>query len=381
VSSATPSRRAFLLGAGAAAALLAQAARAEDTYAVGLVLPGDGSMALEQGALLGLDEANALATLFGKRVRLETERAADAAGAARAGAALARSGVLALVGGAGGGVADALRDAAAPGGPLFLNVAALDDRLRQERCDAQMFHFAPSVSMYVDAAALWADRRRLVRWAVTGDGTPRAREVEAAVRRALTRRPGATLVADDSADLVFLAGEGASARDALARARAAGRGDSLMGIGGDIPDALPPGEAAGLWIVGWNRELERFSASELNGRVVRRFNRPLTETSWAAWAALKLVGEALVRASAASAADLRAFLESSPPFDGHKGAPLTFRPWDHQLRQPVYVIGPRKRAEGGAGESGGFTVLGDLPGANLDAIGILAADSRCRFSR
>ena len=378
----TPSRRAFLRGAVAstAAGLLASPARAEDTALVGLVVPADGSaIALEQGVGLGLDEANTLATLFGKRVRLQVERAADAAAASRAAAALTQAGAIGIVGGAGPGFADVLRDAAAGGGALFLNAAALDDRLRQERCDAQMFHFIPSVTMYVDAAAMLAERRKLARWSIAGDGTPRAAEVEAAVRRAASRRSGVTIVTDGSADLVFLASEGGAAREALARARASGR-DATIGIGGDLPDALPPAEAVGHWIVGWNRELERFSASELNNRFVRRFQKPLTETSWAGWAALKLAGESLVRASAATAADLRAHLESAPPFDGHKGAALTFRPWDRQLRQPVYAIGPRRRGDG-AGEPAGFTVLADLPGANLDAIGITAAESRCRLAR
>ena len=42
-------------------------------------------------------------------------------------------------------------------------------------------------------------------------------------------------------------------------------------------------------------------------------------------------------------AALAAFMEGAPPFDGHKGEALTFRRWDHQLRQPLYVAGPRKR--------------------------------------
>ena len=349
------SRRAFLWSAAAgAAALVASRARAEDTSVVGLVLPpGGAATAVEQGAALGLDEANTLATLFGKRLRLESESAADRAGAARAATALGRAGAIALVGGAGAGYAEALRDAAATAGALFMNVAAPDDRLRQERCERQTFHLIPSVTMCVDALALWADRRRLARWAILGDGSPRAREIEAAARRALARRPGAGVAAEREADLLLLAGEAAAALPAIARARAEGRADALAGIGGEGPDALAAEDAAGAWVVGWHRDLERFSASELNTRFRRRFARPLTESSWAAWAALKLTGEALVRAAAGSGAGLRAYVESSPPF------------------------GPRRRGEGSA--DGGFATVAELPGPNLDAIGTPAAESRCRL--
>jgi hypothetical protein len=72
-------RRAFLgsLAAVGWTALTPRAARAEDVFTVGVVLPADAGKATElsRGAALGLDDANALATLFGKRLRLETEAA------------------------------------------------------------------------------------------------------------------------------------------------------------------------------------------------------------------------------------------------------------------------------------------------------------------
>jgi hypothetical protein len=87
----------------------------------------------------------------------------------------------------------------------------------------------------------------------------------------------------------------------------------------------------------------------------------------------------VVRASATDGAALVAFLESAPPFDGHKGEALTFRKWDHQLRQPLYVAGVRKREEIG-GPLGPLAVLADVGGKNLDALGTAMTDSRCRFA-
>ena len=86
-----------------------------------------------------------------------------------------------------------------------------------------------------------------------------------------------------------------------------------------------------------------------------------------------------MRAGASDGATLVAFMESAPPFDGHKGEALTFRKWDHQLRQPLYVAGPRKREDIG-GQLGPFAVLADVGGKNLDALGTAMADSRCRFA-
>jgi len=369
-------RTAALAGAGA---LFARPARAAETYVLGVVLPAEAAAAsaLQQGAGLGLDDANALATLFGKMLRLEAASASDGAGAAREARALARGGALGVVGGTGAGVADGLRDAAADG-VLVMNVAAPDDRLRNDRCERRLFHVAPSVTMLVDALAQWVvDQRRFTRWAVEGDGGARAVEIEAAARRALARL-GGSVVESVSAEIRLLAGADDAVRSVLARARGEGRADRVAGIGGEVPLALGGEEAAGLWSMGWHPELDRFSARELNARFRRRFNGPMTEPSWAAWAAVKLVGEAIVRGNATATTAVIAFLESAPPFDGHKGSALTFRKWDHQLRQPLYVAAPRKRDEI-AGRRGPFAVLADVPGGDLDTIGTTAADTRCRF--
>jgi ABC transporter substrate binding protein (PQQ-dependent alcohol dehydrogenase system) len=185
-------------------------------------------------------------------------------------------------------------------------------------------------------------------------------------------------VSGEAGDLVLLAADGAGLPALLTRTRAGGRPEALAGIGAGVPLGLAADDAVGYWSVGWHHELERFSARELNSRFRRRFGAALDETSWAAWAAVKLLGEAVVRGGASDAAGLVAFFDSAPPFDGHKGSPLTFRRWDHQLRQPLHVIGPRKREEVG-GRRGPFAVLADVGGDNLDALGTSMADSRCRL--
>ena len=373
-------RRTFLgsLAAAGWTSLAPRAARAEDVFTVGVVLPADAEKATElsRGAALGLDDANALATLFGKRLRLETE-AARADG--QTGRALARAGALAVVDGVGPGGGEALLQAATDG-TTVLNVGAPDDRLRNEGCERRAFHVMPSVAMYADALTqVLIEQRKLTRWSVTADGSPRGAEIEAAARRSVARRGGTVTGDAAAADVLLLAVDDRGVDAGMARAIAEGRRpDRIAGIG-EAGIRLPAERAAGLWAVGWHYELERFSARELNGRFRRRWNAPMTETSWAAWAALKLVGEAVVRAGAGDGAALAAFLESAPPFDGHKGEALTFRRWDHQLRQPLYVAGPRKREDIG-GPLGPFAVLADVGGKNLDALGTAMADSRCRFA-
>ena len=59
--------------------------------------------------------------------------------------------------------------------------------------------------------------------------------------------------------------------------------------------------------------------------------------------AVKIAWETSLRAGSTDPAALLTFLEKeSTQFDGHKGAPLSFRAWDHQLRQPLYAVAGAK---------------------------------------
>jgi ABC-type branched-subunit amino acid transport system substrate-binding protein len=377
------SRRGFLRIAVSGMALLAaRQARAEEMYTIGLILPAasPAASAIEQGATLGLEDANALATLFGKRLRIETETASSGDQAAARGASLARrAGAMALVGGAGPEVADALRDLSTQEPTVFVNVAAIDDRLRNERCARRTLHVVPSVSMCVDALAQWLVGRQSTRWTLTADEAPRAREIVAATRRAAARYSISLVGADESPQVVLMALEGAALAGTMVRRRAARTAPDLVGIGWE--NALELGAAPPVvgWIVAWHPDLEQFSGRELNTRFRRRFGTPMNELGWTAWAALKLIGEAVVRGQARDAAGVLAFAESSPPFDGHKGFPLTLRRWDQQLRQPLYVMGqrvPAGRTDGG----GSLALLGSVPARDLDSVGTTASDSRCRLA-
>lgn len=127
--------------------------------------------------------------------------------------------------------------------------------------------------------------------------------------------------------------------------------------------------------------LERFGAGQLNDRYRARFGGAgMDGAAWAGWMAVKVVWEASLRARSTEPAAIRAHLESaSARFDGHKGWPLSFRPWDHQLRQPLYLL-----SEGGARVAGEVPARGTEGGPTsqelLDGLGGDAAASTCRFT-
>ncbi|HKP75494.1 MAG TPA: ABC transporter substrate-binding protein [Longimicrobiaceae bacterium] len=88
----------------------------------------------------------------------------------------------------------------------------------------------------------------------------------------------------------------------------------------------------------WDARLERFGADQLNQRFRARFGEGMDSQGWVGWFAVKLLWESTLRARGTDPAALARYLSSdAAQFDGHKGRPLSFRTWDHQLRQPLYV--------------------------------------------
>jgi hypothetical protein len=81
-------------------------------------------------------------------------------------------------------------------------------------------------------------------------------------------------------------------------------------------------------VVDWHSSLTRFGAEQLNSRFESRFGAPMDSLAWASWMAVMIAAEMALRSTPLER--LR--------FDGHKGERLWFRPEDHVLRQPLYVV-------------------------------------------
>ena len=385
------SRRRFLFG-GLSAGLLADRPGRADLRIALLNPPGPLAPSILRGAKMGITEADSLAQMFGKRIELALPSVPGPERLASVASDLLKGGVAVLVGGGDEPAAEVLREVAREGRALFLNVGSVSDRMRMERCDRHTFHLHASLQMYVGAAGFWlVEEKKLRRWAVLTESD----EVRRAVI-ALAEARGATLVED------ALAVSGTSDwRPPLERLRAAAPEALWLGLrAGDVPGFLQQyaqaglaGELVGLtpdavglpkldgaalsgvWPLMWHHTLEKYSARDLNSRHRRRFAEPLDGASWSSWAAFKLVGEALLRAGTTPQAILEYF-ESDPPFDGHKGRPLTFRKRDHQLRQPMYLAQASK-APPGESDASPVEVIAEVPRGDLDAIFLPPRDEGC----
>ena len=144
------------------------------------------------------------------------------------------------------------------------------------------------------------------------------------------------------------------------------------------------GSAGGADVTAWDSRLERFGAAQLNDRFASRFRRPMSPAAWAGWFAVKVAWEASQRARSAEPDAIAAYLErDTTQFDGQKGVPLSFRQWDHQLRQPLYVAAASGSDDAGRSRGSALTPI-PAPDATparaaLDALGTTAEASACRW--
>lgn len=100
--------------------------------------------------------------------------------------------------------------------------------------------------------------------------------------------------------------------------------------------------------------------------------REMRARDYAAWAALRTIGEAVTRTNSAEPAKLRSYILSDAfALDGFKGRSLSYRRWNGQLRQPIPVVNARALVE--LSPLDGYL----HPENDMDTLGLDRAESAC----
>jgi ABC transporter substrate binding protein (PQQ-dependent alcohol dehydrogenase system) len=308
------------------------------------------------GAQLALDDNNTTGKFLNQRFSLEEVRLGDNDDAAAAALALAGRGVSLVIADL---PADALLKAADAGRSrdlVFFNVGALDDRLREEDCRANVVHTAPTRSMLADALAQYLVWKQWRRWFLVVGSHPEDKLYADALRRA-AKRFGARIVQEkvfedtggarrtDSGVVQIqrqlpMFTQGAPAYDVLIAA------DESDVFAPYLPyrtwDPRPVAGSAGLIPTSWDASHDQWGAVQLQERFAKKFSRPMTARDMQAWSAARMIGESASRTRSTDAKAMFDFLRS-PDFAlaAFKGQRLTLRDWNLQLRQPILLTDGR----------------------------------------
>ena len=274
----------------------------------------------------------------------------DVAGAARA--ALAGARVLVLHAPAEAVVA--IADLPEAQGAILLNTAAGDGSLRGADCRANVLHALPSTAMRTDALAQFLASRRWDELVMIRGARPADLDYAEALRGSLAKFGlgvkaekewafDADMRRNASAEVPLFTQEFGD-YDALLIADETG--DFGRYVLYNTWEPRPVAGSEGLTAVTWDEVVENWGAAQLQSRFEAAAGRPMRPEDYAAWAAVRAVGEAVTRTGSDDAAALRDYMLSDAfELAGFKGRPLTFRDWDGQLRQPIPIVHPRALVE------------------------------------
>jgi ABC transporter substrate binding protein (PQQ-dependent alcohol dehydrogenase system) len=341
------------------------------------------------GARLALEDNNTTGKFLNQRFSLEEARLKGEADPAEAVMQLADRGISFVILDL---PADLLLKAADAGRGrdlAFFNVAATDDRLREEECRANVIHTAPTRSMLADGLAQYLVFKRWTRWLLVVGSHDVDKLFADALRRSATRF-GARIVEErvfedtggarrtDSglAQIqrqmpLFL--QGAASHDVL---MAADESDVFAAY---LPyrtrDPRPVAGSAGLIPKSWDPAFDQWGAEQLQNRFTQMFSRRMTALDAQAWTAVRMVGEAAARAGSGDPQAMLAYIKG-PDFAiaAFKGQKLTLRDWDLQLRQPILLADGRTIASVSPQE--GF--LHQF--SELDTLGVDRPETKCRLN-
>jgi ABC transporter substrate binding protein (PQQ-dependent alcohol dehydrogenase system) len=134
--------------------------------------------------------------------------------------------------------------------------------------------------------------------------------------------------------------------------------------------------SAGLVPEAWHSSWERHGAPQLTRRFRKANKRAMAGPDWAAWIATKAVIDVALKLPDPRG-HAQALRSQDLVLDGFKGARLSFRPWDQQLRQPVFL----SHGGFGGGIAGAAPFEGFLhPLNNLDTLGADEKESPCKLA-
>lgn len=263
---------------------------------------------------------------------------------------------------------------------LLFDVATRDDELRVSTCYANTFHLLPSRAMRADALAQYMLKKRWREWFLVTGPSKNDSLFAAALQRS-AKRFGMKIVAEKKWEHTYDARRTAQADvpvftqgvdyDVLVVADEAGLFGEYLSYRTWKP--RPVIGTQGLVATSWHRTHEQWGAVQIQNRFREQAGRWMEEQDYGAYLAVRSIGEAVTRTQSRDVNIIKQHLLSDKfVLQGYKGKPLSFRPWNGQLRQPVLLAAARSLVAVAPME-------GLLhPKSELDTLGFDQPETKCR---
>ncbi|ODR98022.1 hypothetical protein AUC68_10980 [Methyloceanibacter methanicus] len=239
---------------------------------------------------------------------------------------------------------------------LFMNIRSSATKLRQEECRQNVFHIIPDYAMRADAIAQYLIWKKWPKWYVVRRDTPEDQDYVAQVERS-AKRFGGKVVEDHLYDLPPGARNLDSGHQQIQQQMAqeterAPEHDVVWAINSDddFGDYLmyrttlprPVVGTQGLQATAWDKSYTESGGMHFQNAIPKLANRAPVERDYTAWLGFRSLADAAMKSGTVDPKGVKDYMLSDQfRLEAFKGQALSFRPWDHQMRQPVILGGAR----------------------------------------
>jgi len=233
---------------------------------------------------------------------------------------------------------------------LLFDVATRDDSLRGQQCRDNVLHLQPSRAMRTDALAQFMLKKRWQKWFLVTGPDKNDRLFANAIKRS-AKKFGLKIIGEKNWTHTYDARRTAQS-DIPVFTQEIGDYDVLVvadekGLFGEYFayrtwKPRPIIGTQGLVATSWHRTHEQWGAVQMQNRFKKATGRFMEEKDYAAYLAVRAIGEASVRTKTNQLKPIKNYLLGDKfALQGYKGRPLSFRAWNGQLRQPILLAAPR----------------------------------------
>jgi ABC transporter substrate binding protein (PQQ-dependent alcohol dehydrogenase system) len=279
-------------------------------------------------------------------------------------------------------IADLARDA----GVLLFNVGNTDDSLREEMCRVNVFHTAPARSMLADGLAQYLVWKQWRKWALLYGSHKPDQLYADAIRRAASRFGGEIVAEKLFADtgtarrtdsgVVQIQRQMPVFTQDLPDHDVVLVADESEVFGAYVPNRTwtprPVAGTAGLVASAWHPASEQWGGTQIQNRFAKKSGRRMLSKDMSAWTAVRIVGDAATRTQSDDPQKIGAFIRAADySIAAFKGQKLTFRTWNQQLRQPIF-LGDARSVVSTSPQEGFLHQFSEL-----DTLGIDEPETKC----
>src|SRR6266511_3296896 len=338
-----------------------------DTIKIGHLTPRTGFLGqLGQyglrGTTLAIDEVNASGGVLGRKLDLLAEDSVTPqAAVTKAQKLIERDKVACLLGEISSASALAIGDVAGRARIVYINTGANSDALRGSNCNRYMFHVEGCNTMYTKTIGTWQKQQNLIKgakWYFLTADYAFGHDLYKVSSRFLQENGGVILgndmvptntpdyssyilkIRQDKPDFVYINLAGSDQTTFLKQYREYGL---TFPLAGGVMDTVPFWAAgidalSGHWQSLWYHGLALPASQAFTKRFTDKHGMPPDNQAWGDYVGVKILLQAMAETKSAEGAKWVAYFEKGATFDILKARKGSFRDWDHQLLQEMYVV-------------------------------------------